>query len=243
MKSVRDLLNNPNMNIPSEALEAFKRQREEEDRALVQKILKDNAAAKQAKLQRVFSQNSLIPKSLLKATFENYIPNDESQINAKQKGMEYADDFNPDESKNLLMIGNYGVGKSHIAVSILKRLMDKGFTCVYISVPSLLTRIRNTYNHKSEHSEMELLEMIQQVDCLVLDDIGAENGTNWTDSKVFEVVEGRLGKHTIYTTNLNGGQLEKQIGERNMSRLMEDTEWIQVVGNDYRPRALWGVSQ
>ncbi len=243
MKSVRDLLNRPNMNIPTEALEAFRRQREAEERAMVQQILQENAAARRAKLQKVFDTNSLIPKKLLPATFENYQPGNESQALAKQKGMEYADHFDTEESRNLLMTGPYGVGKSHIAVSIQKRLMHLGFSCIYISTPKLLTKIRDTYNRDSEHNELELLEMIEQVDCLVLDDIGAENGTDWTASKVFEVVESRLGKHTIYTTNLSGRQLEKQIGERNMSRLSQDTEWLKVVGEDYRRRELRRAGQ
>ncbi|GED13785.1 ATP-binding protein [Aneurinibacillus migulanus] len=238
MKSVREFLQKPNMIMDSKALEDFRRQREEEDRALVQQILKDNAAAKRAKLQRIFDENSLIPKKLLPATFDNYRPGNKSQVWAKQKCWEYADFFDPEESSNLLMTGPYGVGKSHLAKSIQNRLIENGYTCIYISTPKLLTKIRSTYNRESEYSELELLEVIEQVDCLVLDDIGAENGTDWTESKVFEVVESRLGKHTIYTTNLSGKQLEKQIGERNMSRLMQDTETLQVIGEDYRRRGL-----
>ncbi|WCK55402.1 ATP-binding protein [Aneurinibacillus sp. Ricciae_BoGa-3] len=236
MKSVRDLLYNPSMNIPTEALETFRRQCEEEDRLMVEQIKRANVEAKQAKLQSLFSENSLIPKNLLTATFENYHPVNSSQEAAKEKCEAYADAFDRENSRNLLMTGPFGVGKSHLAVSIQKRLIAKGYSCIYISTPKLLTKIRSTYNRDSEHSELELLEMIEQVDCLVLDDIGAENGTDWTESKVFELVEGRLGKDTVYTTNLGGVQLEKQIGERNMSRLSQDTQWIQVLGDDYRRR-------
>ncbi|MCP1355439.1 ATP-binding protein [Aneurinibacillus migulanus] len=234
MKSVREFLQKPNMIMDSKALEDFRRQREEEDRALVQQILKDNAAAKRAKLQRIFDENSLIPKKLLLATFENYIPKTPSQVAAIEKAKEYVESYEPDESSNLLYSGPCGVGKSHLMVSITKQLMKKGFTCLFISVPLFLTKVRSTYKRDSDLSEFQLLQIMQEVDCLVLDDIGIGGSTDWAASKIFEVIEVRSGAHTLYTTNLNGQELEEEIGERSISRLMDDTETLQVFGEDKR---------
>ncbi|MBN6186428.1 ATP-binding protein [Aneurinibacillus sp. BA2021] len=243
MKSVRELLKNQNMITDSKALEAFRRQREAEERAMVEQIMRENAAARQAKLQRTFDENSLIPAALRKATFENYRPQNASLVKAKQILFDYPEEFEPDESKNLLLTGDYGVGKSHLAVSVLKRLIERGFTGIFITVPELLTKIRSTYNRDSHHTELELLETIKGVDCLVLDDIGTENGSDWAVSKLFEVVDGRLGKHTIYTTNLDSIALERKIGERNFSRLMFDTIPVVMKGEDYRRRGFGRAGQ
>jgi DNA replication protein DnaC len=225
------------------ALEAFRKQQEAEERAMVEQIMRENAAARQRKLQRIFTENSLIPPALRHATFENYQPTNTELRAAKEAAIEYAETFRPDESKNLLMTGDYGVGKSHLAVSILKRIIERGFTGIFITTPELLTKIRSTYNRDSNHSELELLETIKNVDCLVLDDIGTENGTDWAVSKLFEVVDGRLGKHTIYTTNLNSKAMEKKIGERNFSRMSFDTVPIVMTGDDYRRRGLRRASE
>ncbi|WCK53865.1 ATP-binding protein [Aneurinibacillus sp. Ricciae_BoGa-3] len=236
MKSLKEILKTPNTSISGEQLEAFKRQREAEEREMLQQIMRENLAARQTNLERIFDENSLIPLALRNATFENYESANIHLRRAKEMAYGYAETFKADESKNLLLTGDYGVGKSHLAVSVLKRLIKRDFTGIFITVPELLTKIRSTYNKESNHTELQLLEIIKGVDCLVLDDIGTENGSDWAVSKLFEVVDGRLGKHTIYTTNLDSKATEKKIGERNFSRLMFDTVPVVMTGEDYRRR-------
>lgn len=192
------------------------------------------------KLQHLFNQNSLINPNLQKANFTTYQPRNDSTKEALQQSMDYVFSFRKEEPKNILFAGGYGLGKSHLSVAITKALMEKGYTCIFISVPKLLTKIRSTYNKKSEHSEDELLSLLEKVDCLVLDDIGSEqskkqdDGESWAVSKLFEIIDSRSGKHTIYTTNLNAGQLQDRIGPRSFSRMMQDTQIIKVQGHDYR---------
>lgn len=192
------------------------------------------------KMQSMFDNNSLINSNLQNATFVQYHPTNQSTEEAKQISIRYVQRYDRQSPKNLLLVGDYGLGKSHLAVSITKELMIKGFTCIFISVPKLLTKIRATYNKKSEHSEDELLSYLEKVDCLVLDDIGSEqskkqdDGESWAVSKIFEVIDSRCGKHTIYTTNLNAMQLREKVGKRNFSRMMQGTEVVKMQGEDYR---------
>ncbi|WP_249928329.1 ATP-binding protein [Niallia circulans] len=81
-----------------------------------------------------------------------------------------------DKKQNLLFTGNYGTGKSHLSVSITKKLIEQGYECLFLSLPKLLTKIKQTYN-KEGITEAELLQVIQRVDLLVFDDIGAEQRT------------------------------------------------------------------
>ncbi|MDC3414294.1 ATP-binding protein [Terrihalobacillus insolitus] len=186
---------------------------------------------KKEKMEQFFDTYSLINKSLHEATLENYQPTSEELTKAKQAITSYIQGF--DGTENLLLHGNYGTGKSHLSVSVTKKLMAKGYECLFLSLPKLLTKIKETYNNKGI-TEDELLEVIQHVDLLVLDDIGAEHHTEWVNAKLFEILDDRAGKATIYTTNLDSKELKTRVNERNFSRMMENTKIIKMNGKDYR---------
>lgn len=184
---------------------------------------------------RFFDDNSLINRSLQGATLDSYIPTSDELGQAKQDIKSYINDF--DGTRNLLLHGTYGTGKSHLSVSVTKELMQKGHTCLFLSLPKLLTKIRDTYGD-SDTTEDRLLNYIQSVDLLVLDDLGAEQKTDWSTTKLFEIMDDRAGKSTIYTTNLDSVELKKHMNERNFSRLMENTKIIIMNGKDYRRRGM-----
>lgn len=204
-----------------------------EDIKLARRVIDAEKRTKQKRLQRTFDYYSLVNHSLQQATLENYQPTSAELAKAKQAITNYINDF--DGTKNLLLHGTYGTGKSHLSIAVTKKLMEKGYQCLFLSLPKLLTKIKETYNNGGV-TEDELLNMIQQVDLLVLDDIGAEHNTDWVNAKLFEVLDSRAGKATIYTTNLNSKDLRERINERNFSRMMENTKIIRMNGRDYRRR-------
>lgn len=202
---------------------------------------------------RMFNKESLINPRLKQCDFNNYCPPSEQLAKAKKICERYADNFNKNNPVNLILIGNYGTGKSHMAVSILKRVFKKGmdsqngYQCVFISTPKLMTKLKDTYNKQSVHSEAALLDTLEKVDLLILDDIGAElrvmerqedeeKANSWAVSKLLEIIDGRLGKHTVYTTNFEYEMLMRLYGERNFSRMMEGTTPIKMNGENYRLR-------
>ena len=108
-------------------------------------------------------------------------------------------------------------------------------------MPDLLTAFRDTYNKKT--SESELLNVVKDVDLLVLDDVGAEyvknkNGEeSWAVDKLFQIINSRIGKPTIYTTNYESKDLIKKYGYhggRIVSRMMQNADVIKMDGKDYR---------
>ncbi|MDY0396806.1 ATP-binding protein [Virgibacillus halophilus] len=211
-----------------------------EDIRLVEQAIRQGKKNKMRKIERIFRNNSMMNKSLEKANFSTYNPTTPDLERAKGKLLEYANTFDVNESGNILLVGNYGTGKSHLAISVSKALMEKKFTSLFLSVPKLLTKIKHTYSAASQFSEADILELIGMVDLFVLDDLGAEyinmkNSTdNWAHTKLFEVLDNRAGKPTIFTSNLNSEQLEIKMNERNFSRILDDTEIIQMNGPDYR---------
>ncbi len=213
-----------------------------EDRLIAERVIENEHKAKMNRAKDVFDQNSLVNQSLLKATFENYLPTSTDLEKAKRAVQTYVQEFNPKAGNNLLLTGTYGTGKSHLSFSASRQLIQNGHTALFLSVPKLFTKIKDTYNSKAEFSENDLLDYIANVDLLVLDDLGAEytnirNGSdNWAHTKLFEVIDSRSGKNTIYTTNLTGAELEAKVNARNFSRMMENTDIIKMFGRDYRKK-------
>lgn len=213
-----------------------------EDIRLVEQALKQREQAKLRKAQGLFEGSSIMNRSLQTATFKNYQPPNNHLQEVKSKLMKYANEFDKDKSSNLLFSGGYGVGKSHLAISITKEVMNKGYTGLFLSVPKLLTKIKETYSGNNKFSEADILNLVESVDLFVLDDLGTEytnqrNKTdNWTHTKLFEVLDSRSGKPTIFTTNLESDQLENKLNERNFSRILDGTEIIKMDGPDFRRR-------
>lgn len=213
-----------------------------EDIALAKQAQENQKLSEMRRVRQHFDYYSLISKRLKKATLENYEPQNKSQQIAKESVRKYIEIFDIEEPINLLFTGGYGVGKSHLAKSITDGIMQKEnpdtnrkYTAIFISVPKLLRKIRSTYNQHSEISESDIFEVLETVDVLVLDDIGAERQNDWTDERLFDIIDSRQGMHTIYTSNYNEKDLFDLLGERNFSRIVnEDTKILEILGENYR---------
>lgn len=213
-----------------------------EDQKLAKEVTFGYESQKLKSLTDDFLKKSLINDDLKKASFIAYHTGTTSQLEAKKKCIKFANDFIDGKKASLLLTGKSGVGKSHLAVSILKEAQEKGFTTLFISLPRLFTEIKGTYKN-SELSELDILKGIEKVDLLVLDDLGAERddeASAWARTKTFEIVDSRLGKSTIYTTNFSGNELYRKYGERDFSRIMMNCEAIVVEGQNERLRHFKG---
>lgn len=206
------------------------------DCELISDVKRELKEAKKASLKRIFDENSLINPSLREASFENFIPGEFRE--AYEKAKKYVIEFDIHKPKNLLFQGSFGTGKSHLSVSIAKALQEKGFTTIFISTPKLLTKIRSTYNKNSEIGEEKIINAIAEADLVVFDDIGAEGETSgWPVQKLFEIIDQRAGKHSVFTTNLASVEFEiTKDMQRIFSRMMMNSEPIIMNGMDYRKR-------
>lgn len=200
----------------------------------VESVLKRNKKAVKQQYKKLFDTNSLIPDELKDATLRNYKPRNESQRKALHTAMEYVQNYK--KETGLIMSGSYGTGKSHLAMGIAKALVEKEIESIFITVPDLLTKLKATYDKDAGVTELEFIETLQNIDCLILDDIGAEKASGWVEETLFKIVNARSKKHTIYTTNCTSAELEKQIKGRCFSRIMGMSRPVKVEGEDYRLR-------
>src|SRR5947209_12039248 len=156
------------------------------------------------------------------------------------------------DSNGLLIIGSIGVGKTHLAVGIIKELiLSKGTACLFYDYRELLKQIQNSYNESVKATELDVLRPVFETEILVLDELGAVKPTEWVWDTVSLILNTRYNDNrtTIITTNFDdkpagaiGGPrgaardetLGDRIGERMRSRLHEMCRIIKMEGRDFR---------
>ncbi|MFF7090607.1 ATP-binding protein [Streptomyces olivaceoviridis] len=193
---------------------------------------------KQKYINSIFSQ-STVNGSLKDATVNNYQPQNEKQVYAKKTAIEYVKTFSVYKPKSLILQGSYGTGKSHIAYAIAKAIKNEGYSVAFMHIPMLMERIKATYNKNAAETTDELVQLLSNIDLLVLDDIGVEN-TEHTLNKLFSIVDNRVGKNNIFTTNFSDKELNQNMNwQRINSRMKHNARTVKVLGDDYRERDAW----
>ena len=184
-----------------------------------------------------------IPRRYAGCTFDNFkaqpgTSQDHALLLAQSLVGEY-----PAVERGLLFMGPAGVGKTHLAVAIIKGLVEKGFAGIFSEFGALLKQIQDSYNPISNSSELKVLAPVYQTDVLVLDELGATVPTDWVRDTMYQIINKRYNdnKLTIFTTNyFDDAQSEKdkvledRISTRLRSRLYEMCTKIVIDGEDYR---------
>ena len=173
--------------------------------------------------------------TLLDATLDNYIAKEQEEVTNKNMVIEAIDRMKNGQIFNVVLQGNQGSGKSHLAYAALKELNDQDTSCLFANVESMLRLIKDSFNNKeSKYSENYFVDLMSKVDYLVLDDIGAETGAIGTDKTATDFVQRilyaitttRQDKSTFITTNLSSQTLFNMYDKKLVSRLFKNPKFI-----------------
>lgn len=153
------------------------------------------------------------PISLEKASLSDLI-DEKERSNIKK----YIKDFlkkkmNNEPVKGLYLSGSFGSGKSYILSALLNELSNKGFKTIIVHYPSLLRKLKSSFN---DYNYDEVLDEITTCDILLIDDIGAENNSQWARDEVLgTILQYRMDNElsTFFTSNFTIDELESVLSE------------------------------
>ena len=135
-------------------------------------------------------------------------------------------------SDGLLLCGNTGTGKTFLCHAILNAVADKGYTIMAVTVGQLERKLWGG-------DKSEIFSQIERADLLLLDDLGAERSSQYTQQIVYDLLDTRVGarKPILITTNMTEQQIfnpDTQESRRILSRVHGATSVISMQGKDRR---------
>jgi DNA replication protein DnaC len=195
-----------------------------------------------SRVERLLSK-ARIPKRYEHCDLDSYHPNHDSQKRAKSYVKRFLEKY-PQIDVGLLFLGTCGVGKTHLAVSLLKQVViEKGDSGLFYDFRDLLREIQASWNSVSQSSELEVLRPVLEARVLVLDELGANKPTEWVRDTIAHIINCRYNdrKITVFTSNYLDApaktgeeSLADRIGVRLRSRLYEMCREVEMSGMDFR---------
>ena len=149
----------------------------------------------------------------------------------------YVENF-ANESRNIYIFGQVGRGKTFLLNAIAKEILDRNYSVLYMSAGNLF-KFLNDYNWAFEENRgkhQEQFDFILNCDLLIIDDLGSEASSKNDSSNLFEVINERMigAKPIIFSTNFDETMLSNRYGARIFSRIVGNSEVIEIFGEDLR---------
>ena len=158
-------------------------------------------------INRLKAKSLLLDETIKTATFDNFnIETDEEQ-QAFEFAKNLAEFYKNGGQGNSFMSGPAGSGKSHLSMAILKSYLESGEkTALFVSYSHVVRLIKDSFNNRdSVYTQNNIMSLLTNVDLLVMDDIGSENNSDFSEELLTDVLDGRIS--TIITTNLSSEEL------------------------------------
>lgn len=203
---------------------------------------------------KVLLEQARIPRRYQSCSLANFDARNEFLRNAKKISEKFIKDY-PGQDAGLIFLGSCGVGKTHLAVAIIRELIQtKSVPCLFYDFRELIRDIQNTFSPDSPINESDVLAPVFESEVLVFDELGAKRTTAWVEETVFYIINQRYNdkKLTIFTSNYPDSADEEdddrrdafykkgeetlvdRIGIRLHSRIYEMCRIVRIESEDYR---------
>jgi DNA replication protein DnaC len=185
-----------------------------------------------------------IPPLYRHASFDNFvIPGPENPIARHDlttvllQVKNYVRDFPHETRPGLLLIGEPGSGKTHLAVAALRKIVEKGFECLFCDYQNLLDRIRAGFDEASHSTDKEAYRIALEAEVLLLDDLGAHRGSDWVEDTITAIITYRCNnrKPLIATTNVPDADAGSTVVRKNVA--LDKLEYRRVLSEQIGARA------
>lgn len=145
----------------------------------------------------------------------------------------FCDDFETFRVKRsgLLFVGDAGVGKTHLACAMGNRLLNRGYSVRYVSLPAFTMSVRATYSSSEPHESVRsMIDRMCAVDFLILDEIDLHGASMSDFQMIYEIINARYSAGNlpmVVTSNRSKAFLINDLGDRIVSRIVDKTVEIQ----------------
>lgn len=180
---------------------------------------------------------SNLGRRFLDRTFENFDTSKDKVAYKSAVSFAERDDLFTGKQNCVIIMGDVGTGKTHLAAAIANRLIERGIPVLFGTFSDHLEKIKEEFDNTSIKT---YLSKMKSTPMLVLDDLGKERRSEWTQQILFDVINYRY-EHmlpTVITTNFNDDGILNYVGNAIASRLYETSDSIRTTGNDYRRAAI-----
>lgn len=180
-----------------------------------------------------------IPAAFRTRMLSNFVASEPEQGHALHVATDYANNFwakHYRDGRSLIFAGNPGTGKSHLAIAIGLAVLSRG-TVMYRDVMDVVRTVRATWGRNSTTTEDDVLRLFgEQIDLLIIDEIGVQRGTEDEQVILFDILNRRYreNKPTILITNLGGKALADFLGPRTIDRLREKAIFVPFRWDSHR---------
>lgn len=171
----------------------------------------------------VLARNSIIPSDMKEASFSTFTVLNESDEQAKNYALRVAKHYFNDGKGNAVILGKAGRGKTHLAISIAKKLNidfkanSNPKSVLFVNVPTMFQKIQSGFNRADARTTDEWLDLLKKVDYLILDDFGKGDQAQWKKDFMYNLLDAR--DKTIITTNLTGRDMKQIFDSSLVSRV------------------------